>query len=182
MVFVDDGEVEKTTLRQGDVATDIHWVGTVCFKQITIPSGVVDDEKPKRWSVSNELERGPVAIISHCCELDRTNGVKLTSIILAPIRDVAKATSPNKIQELIDSNIISRSGMTYSYLKYFYVPPTPKLPFDRGGVIDISKIFSVRKTSYDVVLDRKILQMTELGRDAFALKVGLYFYRQLLAA
>ena len=41
----------------------------------------------------------------------------LTSIILAPLRDIHKATAQERIQELIDSNLIDRSNPGASYLK-----------------------------------------------------------------
>lgn len=182
MAFVNASEIERETLRQGDIALGVHLVGSICFKDVSVPSSVVAESTFKHWSVAGELLTGPVIVLSHCCELDRQNGVKLTSIVLAPLRDVAKATAPEKVQEIIATNEITRDTPNFTYLKYFYLPPAGPLPFPRGCVADFSKVFSVRKSSYDIVLSKKVLQLTDSTRESMSMKLSLYFYRMQNAA
>lgn len=86
------------------------------------------------------------------------------------------------VQELIQSNEI-RDGVTErSFLKYYYLPKHPRLSFSQGSVVDFSKLFSVRKSSYDVILGRKLAQVNGETREFLALKLGLYFYRNESAA
>jgi hypothetical protein len=117
-----------------------------------------------------------IAVLSHSCEVDRANGVKVTSIIVAPLRDLHTATVPAKIEELKASNVISE-GTEASYLKYFYLLPNGKLQHKTGAVVDFSKCFSIRKNAYDYLVSRKVLQLADDARDAFALKLALYFHR-----
>lgn len=183
MTFVEQGEYEAAALRQGDVVRDVHFVGSICYREVMQPAALVDGQPASQWTVQNKLASGPAVVLSQCCEISKENGVKLTSIILAPLRDVSTATHPDKVQELIDSNELDEaSGRDFSFLKYFYVPQHPSLPFPRGGVVDYSKIFSVRKSSFDFLLGKKVLQMTDEKRGALALKLAVYFYRESSAA
>ena len=116
-------------------------------------------------------------VVSHSCEVAKENGVKLTSILLAPVRDVSGATPASKLQELIDSNLIDRSNPDASYLKYFDLEPDDKLAHPQGSVVDFSKAFSVRKNSYEFLLDKKVLQLDGESRTSMALKLALYFHR-----
>jgi len=116
-------------------------------------------------------------VLSHSCEIDPQNKIKLTSIILAPLRDINTATAPNKIQELIDSNEIDKTEPQASYLKYFYVHPNENLKFDRGAIVDFSKCFSLRRQAYAMLLSNKILQLSDEATSSMALKLALYYYR-----
>jgi hypothetical protein len=117
-------------------------------------------------------------VLSHSCEIARDNAIKVTSIILAPVRDVSGATPREKLRELIESNFIDRAQPESRYLKYYYLEPHHKLPFQDGAIVDFSKCFSVRKNSYDFLLARKAVQLLDEARDSMALKLSLYFHRQ----
>lgn len=108
--------------------------------------------------------------------MDLTNGVKLTSIILAPLRDVDTATEKSKIDDLKNSNLL-RPENTYSYLKYFFLDPHQKMSFSNGCVIDFSKIYSLKKDSYREILCHKIIQLQESIVEEITLKCSAYFYR-----
>jgi len=54
-------------------------------------------------------------VLSHSCEVALANKLKLTSIILAPIRSIHKATRTDRIQELINSNLIDRNNPQASF-------------------------------------------------------------------
>jgi hypothetical protein len=116
-------------------------------------------------------------VLSHSCEITLENDIKVTSIILAPIRDVHRATSPDKLQEVIESNIIDPENPTSSYLKYFYLEPHEKIEFTDGGIVDFAKLFSVHKSSHQRLVESKILQLKPDVANRMAFKLGLYFYR-----
>jgi len=120
---------------------------------------------------------GDAMVLSHSCEIDPQNKIKLTSIILAPLRDINTATAPDKIQDLIESNEIDRTKPQASYLKYFYVPPNENLKFKGGAIVDCSKCFSLRRQSYKSLLSSKIVQLSGEATYSMALKLALYFHR-----
>lgn len=96
---------------------------------------------------------------------------------MAPLRDIHKATDPERVHELISSNLIDQYNSKSSFLKYFYVQPNAKLEYNNGAVVDFSKIFSVRNKSYNFLLERKVTQLSEETIISMALKLSLYFYR-----
>lgn len=140
-MFVADAEIERNTLRQGDILRAVHLVGALHLQGIHL----VNDQANKSvgWTVPKAPEFGDV--LSHSCEIDLLNNVKLISIILAPVRDLHSATDPGKRQELIDSNIIT-PGTAGSYLKYFYLAPHEKLEHKAGGVFDFSSASACART------------------------------------
>lgn len=179
MAYVTQGEFDGQSLWQGDVIRDVHLLGAICYRDLSSPTNSMG-EQMNHWTVSKKLEAGTVAVLSHSCEVAKENGVKLTSIVVAPLRDVSSATEQSKISELIESNRLGDGG--FSYLKYFYLPSSPAMNFPRGAVIDFSKLFSIRKSSYDFLLSRKILQLDEETRQSMAIKLAVYFYREREAA
>lgn len=172
----EEGAFEANVLRQGDVIRDIDLLGAIHLGSITHNVTSVGGE-PKSFTVEKKPQKGFAMVLSHCCEIDPANDVKLTSVILAPIRDVSTATASDKLDALIGSNDIEASGTESSFLKYFYVVPHDELPMTNGGVVDFSKCFSLRKKSYKTLVDQKILQLRVEDRRAMALKLGLFFSR-----
>ena len=172
-MFLEEELVEQSSLRQGDIVSKVHLVGAINLNAV-----IFNENQGKRvgWQIPAEPLFGDAMIISHSCEIAPENKVKLTSIILAPLRDINGATDPAKVTELVQSNIIT-SETTASYLKYFYVEPNPKLEFQMGSVVDFSKCFSLRKNCYDLVLERKILQLRPEVAFQMARKLSLYFHR-----
>lgn len=181
-MFLDPATHDIGFLRQGDLLKEVHFLGALSFADITVPTPVAGEAALRQWTVNQQLSSGFVMVMSHCCEIATQNGVKLTTVILAPLRDVAKATEPKRVAELKQSNFVDRDNPAASYLKYFYVEANPLLPFHDGAIADFSKCFSVRKTSYDLLLSKKILQMDEEARFNMSLKLALYFHRNQAAA
>jgi hypothetical protein len=131
------------------------------------------------WTIHDAVKRGAAIVLSHCCEVARDNGVKLTAITLAPIRESSKATKPDKLEELKRTNDI-RTGHDASYLKYFYIEPDFRLGPDPAGYIaDFSKCFTFHKTAYDQLLTSKRLQMDDATRLMFSLKLAVFFHRTI---
>jgi len=181
-MYIAGHQVARDSLVQGDILRDIHILGALCYQEILIATPSTGEAKPLSWSVPKEPIRGDALVLSHSCEIAVENGVKLTSVILAPLRDVSKATAPAKVQELVESNLIDQSGAHSSFLKYFYLDPHAQLVYAKGAVADFSKLFSVRKTSYDYLLSRKVLQLTDEVRFSMSLKLALYFHRAAKAS
>ena len=176
----DEAGKDPSTLRQGDIIGNIQVLGTIKYEQITVP-GIADDQfpefQPHSWSVQSPPRYRNCMVLTHCCELDRDNKDKVTSIILAPLRGVHQATQPDKVQELIHSNDITQPGVEASFLKYFYVEGHSSIEMEDGAIVDFSKCFSVRNTSYDYLCKKKILQLTDDVRTSMSWKLALYFHR-----
>jgi hypothetical protein len=182
-MFLAPEDIERHCLRQGDVIRGVHLLGALNINTISYACIANKPGEYTSWGYPNAPVFGDVIVVSHSCEIALENKTKLTSIILAPLRDLNKATSPEKIQELIDSNIIDPENPESSFLKYFYLPPHDELQYEQGAVADFSKIFSVRKQGYNTLLEKKVAQLQEDTVSSMALKLALYFHRKgLLAA
>ena len=176
-MFLSEADVEKNTLRQGDIVSEIHILGAVNLKEINYGRTDAEPEKKLNWSINAPPKISDAIVVSHSCEIDKSNGMKVTSIILAPLRDCSTATSKEKMDSLINSNAIDIDDTTVSFLKYFYLEPNPILKFKNGMVADFSKCFSVRNRSYEYLLERKIAQLDSGAVTSMSLKLALYFYR-----
>ena len=104
-----------------------------------------------------------------------TDTLRATYLIETPL-------DPARVAELKESNFVDRDNPVGSYLKYFYLEAHVALPFVEGAVADFSKCFSVRKTSYELLLSKKILQLDDEARFNMSLKLALYFHRNQVAA
>ena len=177
-MFVEPG-TKSDVLRQGDIIKLIQVLGTIAYEQVTIPRAADRDlnHNPQSWSVQSPPKFRDCMVLTHCCELDPNNESKLTSIILAPLRDVHTATNPEKLRELIESNDIRRPELSASYLKYFYIQGHPSMQTRGDTIVDFSKCFSVRNKSYKFLAKKKILQLRDSVRASMSLKLALYFHR-----
>ncbi|MBU2648707.1 hypothetical protein KKI24_28625 [bacterium] len=178
-MFLDAANIEKNSLRQGDIIRGVRVLGAINLKAIQFSTDISGEEKG--WSFAGVLKIADVMVLSHSCELDRSNNMKVTSIIVAPIRDVDPATRKDKLDKLIESNYLEK-GMGFSYLKYFYVEPNDNLEHKKGAVVDFSKCFSIRNKSFDYLLENKILQLDSDIARSMSLKLGLYFSRSYSVA
>lgn len=174
-MYLDKENTEIRVLRQGDVLEGVHTLGAINLNELNYEINSTGEKIATRIPLKPVF--GYVMVLSHSCEIDPSNSVKLTSIILAPLRDVNKATSPDKIKELIDSNILDPSSES-TYLKYFFIKPVDILPFPDGAVVDFSKCFSIRNKSYETLLHKKVLQLKKDVSNKMALKFALYFFRE----
>jgi hypothetical protein len=173
-VYLPDAEFEPAALRQGDVVADLQLFGAI--NPNVIRSLRDADDNLVGWQVNAAPDVGYGVVLSHSCEIEPENSIKVTSVILAPLRDVSTATREDRIQELKDSNIITEETHA-SYLKYFYLDPHPRLPFRGGAIADFSKCFSIRNKFYEKLVERKVLQLQRAVSGAMALKLALYFSR-----
>ena len=173
-MYLENSILEKNELRQGDIIGNIHLLGVLNIDSILYQTN--KDGAPTGWQIPAQQKFGPVAILSHSCEISLENKLKITSIILAPIRDVNSASEKSKVKQLIETNKIVL-GTPASFLKYFYLEPTDKLPFQEGSVVDFSKCFSVKNDNYETILKNKIIQLNSETTNDFSLKMALYYHR-----
>jgi hypothetical protein len=181
-MFLDNENIEKAHLRQGDIISKIHILGALNLNGIHYSAIAGQPDKYTSWGVQAIPKFSDAIILSHNCEIDIENRIKLTGIILAPLRDVHKATDEKRKNELIESNLIDQSEPKASFLKYFYIRPNSDLEYKDGAIADFSKCFSVRKNSYQSLLENKVTQLTPEATNSMALKLALYFHRQFLDA
>jgi hypothetical protein len=180
-VYLADEMLERGVLRQGDILANVQILGAIALKSVRLISSPASGNKATAWQVDAPPQYGYAMVLSHSCEIAPENKVKVTSVILAPLRDLNKATDPARRYELIASNLIDRENPQASYLKYFYVEPSAAIPFSDGAVVDFSKCFSVRNKSYGELAERKVLQLQPDVISSMALKLALYFHRRQAA-
>jgi hypothetical protein len=176
-MFLGNEQIERGTLRQGDIISQVHLLGAINLSWLLYSSHAGSPTEYSSWSIPAAPIFGDAMILSHSCEIALENKVKVTSIILAPLRDVHKATARERVHELIVSNLIDQTNPEASFMKYFYVPPNQKLQYSEGAIVDFSKLFSVRNKSYEALLEKKIAQLTENAIASMALKLSVYFHR-----
>jgi hypothetical protein len=173
-MYLDEASIDRTSLYQGDIIADIQLFGAITLSSISITT---DNQGNKNgWLVPQKPDFGIAMVLSHSCEIDRANLMKVTSIILAPLRDINKINKQDKIAEIVASNIINEET-TYSYLKYFYLSGHVSIGFSDGAIVDFSKCFSIRNKSYNMLLEKKRAQLKEESADSMARKLALYYYR-----
>jgi len=181
-MFLPSDQLERSALRQGDVVGPIHIVGAIDLLTIQYTQNV-EGTRGTGWTIPTKAEFQNAMILSHSCEMDISNGVKVTSFILAPIRDASAATNPALIEQLRSSNLINENTGA-SFLKYFYLEPRAEFADENmnvseiGYCVDFSKCFSVRKGCHGHLLQKKKLQMAPDITQAMATKLALYFYRR----
>jgi hypothetical protein len=168
-------EIEANILRQGDIIENTQILGAINLRSITFINNYKNE--PEGWQCKAKPVFSYAIVLSHSCELDPSNGIKLTSIVLAPLRDIDTATEKTKTEDLKNSNLLIK-GIKYSYLKYFFLEPHPKINFSNGCVVDFSKVYSLRKESYNSILEHKIIQLEESMVENIALKFSAYFYKK----
>ncbi len=106
-MYESNSDTNFDLLYQGDIIKDIHILGAINLNSIHYSSrDFASIDKITSWQVPSEPKIGHVMVLSHSCEISLENDVKVTSIILAPLRDLSTATSKEKISELISSNLI----------------------------------------------------------------------------
>lgn len=177
-MFADPQHVSTSALLQGDIVGGIQLLGAINVESIRYSTRAADRNDVDAWIVPGLPKTGHAMVLSHSCEIDPRNRSKLTSVILAPIRDASSATDEAKLELLIASNLIDQSESSGSFLKYFYLEPMDPIPCPQGSIVDFSKCFSVRNKCYEFLLGRKVLELNPDVRDSMSLKLALYFHRR----
>jgi hypothetical protein len=173
-MYKNSNETESDILKQGDIISNTQMLGAINLKNLTFINN--NRNENVGWQCNSHPIFGYAMVLSHSCEIALENGIKLTSIILAPIRDIDTATDPARIEDLKKSNILTQETKN-SFLKYFFLEPTPEIEFTNGAIVDFSKIYSLKKDSYNDILSKKILQLHTQVVENIILKFAVYFYR-----
>lgn len=176
-MYLEEDDIERNTLRQGDIVSSVHLLGAININSINYSSTAGNPDDKTSWMMPAPPKYGDAMVLSHSCEVALENTVKVTSIILAPLRDINTATDKFRIAELISSNLIDQSNPNASFLKYFYVPPNHRCEYQNGAIVDFSKCFSIRNKSYDLLVQNKIAQLNVDSIQSMSLKLALYFHR-----
>jgi hypothetical protein len=168
-MFLPREEIESNVLRQGDVIANVPLLGAISLEKY---APVADAS----WAVGTTPESGFCMVLSHSCEIAAENEIKVTSLSLAPIRDLIGAARPEQLELLKQSNVL-KEDTAASFLKYFYLEPSVPMPFAKGSIVDFSKLFSLRRHAVQNLIPKKVLQLKPEFVAAMSRKLAIYFYR-----
>jgi hypothetical protein len=191
-MFLADGDVDGTCLRQGDILKDVVFpllaAEEVVFLGTIDPQGSdgtfkfrpkqVAHRKSAAWQCQLLARMGFAAVISQCCDLEPRHGKILQpTIALARLIDVPKsiANDSERLKSLAANKYPLNPGDP-GYLNYFYVSPHDRLE-ERGWVVDYNQVLSIPSSEFPVILGRKILQMTDDFRIRFKIKLATSYGR-----
>jgi len=176
---------DTTALRQGDIINNVLFPHlrisdlTLLGKQIASEpisldgfklSGSIDNKKYVSGMI--KLQVTSAIIISQCCDVQLNNGkLEVPNFVLAPL-DLVKSYPSFKVTadlEILKKNELGR------FTNLFYLDPTP--PISEQSVVNFNRTFCLQKEDYEIVLSRKVLQMTDESRVKFKLKLAHHFGR-----
>ena len=172
-------------LRQGDIITNVLFPLlrisdlTLLGKQIASEpisldgfklSGSIDNKKYVSGMI--KLQVTSAIIISQCCDVQLNNGkLEVPNFVLAPLDPVKSypGFKDNAHLEDLKKNELDR------FTNLFYLDPAP--PISEQSVVNFNRTFCLQKEDYEIVLSRKVLQMTDESRVKFKLKLANHFGR-----
>jgi hypothetical protein len=186
-------KVDVTSLRQGDIVAgipfplprieDVKYLGApkggvvvslakMGFEPTVSPVG----KSPTPWLTAQMYTTvGFCAVLSQCCDIDLAQNPPpktFTLCRLVPVPDGIRKR-PELYQVLTEN--VDPYGVVRPFYALFYIGAHSNL--DSEYVADFSQPMSVRWTDYGTVLKRKILQIDDVNRAKFRMKVGAYFGR-----
>lgn len=176
---------DANALRQGDIITNVLFPHlrisdlTLLGKQIASEpispdgfklSGSIENKKYVSGMI--KLQFTSAIIISQCCDVQVNDGkLEVPNFVLAPLdplrfypmfRDAAQLEGLKRNEPDVFTN-------------FFYLDLVP--PISEHSVINFNRTFCVQREDYEVVLSRKVLQMTDESRVTFKLKLAHHFGR-----
>lgn len=77
-MYLSEENIEREALRQGDIITGAQIVGAISLKEIICQNDA--SGKTIAWVIPRDPCFAASIILSHSCEIERSNGVKMTSI------------------------------------------------------------------------------------------------------
>jgi hypothetical protein len=186
-------QADRASLRQGDIVEGIPFPLSRIeeVRYLGLPKTVATDEvgklelepiltpvgkSPTLWLTAQMYSTVAFcAVLSQCCEIDPNQNPPpktFTLCRLVPVPDgIRKRT--DLYQALKDN--VDPYGDIRPFYALFYVGAHSKL--NNEYVVDFSQAMTVRWTDYGTVLRRKVLQLDDLHRAKFRVKVGAYFGR-----
>jgi len=186
-------QLDSTELRQGDIISgmifplprigEIRLLGaprnpaasdlqTSTFEPTLTPVG----KSPTPWLTAQvHAAMGFCAVLGQCCEVAADQNPPPKTLVLCrlvPVPDGIKKR-PELYRTLKEN--VDPYGMTRAFYALFYVGDHEKLGDEL--VADFSQAMTLRWVDYDAILGRKILQLDDVNRNKFRVKVGAYFGR-----
>jgi hypothetical protein len=173
------------SLRQGDIIADlffpvvrqsaVKYLATrVAGSEVNVQlQPTIEQPQGSRRQYLTALTTGIVAhgaVISQCCDLDRTH--PKTSFVVCRLLALDRAKYRN-VESLIEN--VDPYGAVRPHLQFFYLGEIAGLQGDY--IADFALTLAVPWGDYDFVLQKKILQMDQLHRNKFRVKVGAHYGR-----
>jgi len=174
--------VDPEGLRQGDILRRVPYP-LLEFSQLTILSEIPSasgESKPRKhkhrddpnWTTAQmPMRLCDCAVLNQCCDLGQKG--KIRSIGLARIIRPPKVPAENA--ESLRSNRDPRIPPA-GYISYFYLEAHPSMD-DEPWVVDFSQIFSVPTSELTELHSRKVLQLDDVSRAKFKIKLATFLGR-----
>jgi hypothetical protein len=172
-------------LRQGDIVADlffalprqaaVRYLGTYRNgTEVNVSvDPVIDRPAGARRQYLSALTLGVVghgAVMSQCCDLDRTH--PKASFVVCRLIPLDRARFRN-IEALIAN--INPYGDAPAHLQFFFLGEIPGLAGEY--IADFALTLTVPWNEYEYVLRKKILQLDPVNRNRFRVKVGAHYGR-----
>lgn len=192
-MFVDDGEMQRECLRQGDILGKIPYplidlaklqiLGQIQEDTSDLPYPSITTARVTHRNDTNyftgmlTMRLAFYAVMSHCCELEPRNGQLIcSSFSLARLIPIKESIAQNA--EKLDSLRANKDPRTSSpgFIDYFHIASHERLS-DQEWMVDFSQIISLPKSEFPGILSRKLLQMDNRTRVKFKIKLATYLGR-----
>lgn len=194
-MFLQDADMERDRLRQGDILARIPFplletekltvLGQIQPGGADLPYPVINTrlhrhrEDPHFFWGQLPLRMSLCAVLSNCCEVEPRHGKLLQPAFvvarLIPIKDSILNDS-EKLESLRANRDPRGATPNRGYMDYFYIQACPRLD-NKEWMVDFSQVFSIPNTNFPQILNQKILQMEPLHRVRFKIKAAVYFGR-----
>lgn len=190
-MFVD--HADSTELRQGDLiakllfplprVSDTRILGTlgdnwqtVLSKPEFLPALAVVGKSPTRWLTAQvHAAVSFCAVLGQCCEVAHDQNPPPKAFVVARLVPVPEGVRKRPELYRILKDNVDPYGSQRGFYALFYVGAHPLL--DDELIVDFSQTMSVPWSEYSAIVSRKILQMDDVNRNKFRVKVGAYFGR-----
>lgn len=165
--------VVDDALRQGDIIKNVPYIKPVSPHALAVRPL---PQKPKEpLSIVIETAYTSAVVLSYCCELSETNSPgKISSIILAPLREIIEVINNTQLDALKQGNKLAADTKTFA--KLFYMEPGANVI---ESVADFSHIYTLSRGYLQTLKQNKIAQMDDTTRSLLSEKISYYFLRPL---
>lgn len=186
-MFVEAADL--TRLRQGDIlegvpfprlgADDVAVLGRInpTRPQPATPSLITNTQThrddPHWLTVQIPARMSLCVIASQCCDLEPRNGrITMPTFLAARLIPPPKAiaSDPQRLGSL-QENKDPRNTRDPGYINFFFLPAHEML-YSESWVVDFNQIVAIPGKEFPSVLSRKVLQMTDVARVKFKIKLA----------
>lgn len=187
-------KIDNNELRQGDIiqglfypelnCSDLNLIGNPYGNLTNINSNdpyqgnlvALTDNKKKEglnvFTAQIKVYYGFFILISQCCDIAKRADGKpgVPAFVVSPLIEV-----PYLIRQ--DTKKLSdlQANNQGSFINLFYIYQYQLLSQDY--VVDFNRVVALPRSQYEFALSRKVLQMTDINRVRFKLKLGSHFAR-----